>query len=68
MAAETILEERFAALEEIICAALTKAKVRVGTKALRIASIAFKGNATLLTRNPGDFARVPTLRFANWTI
>lgn len=56
------------AAAEAIFAALTGAKVRVGTKDLRIASIVLANNATLLTRNAGDFARVPGLHFADWTI
>ena len=56
------------AAAEAIFAALTGAKVRVGTKDLRIASIVLANNATLLTRNTSDFARVPGLRFADWTI
>lgn len=53
---------------ESIFVALTGAKIRVGTKDMRIASIALANNATLLTRNSGDFARVPNLRFVDWTI
>ena len=56
------------AAAEAICATLTKAKVRGGTKDLRIVSIALARNATLLTRNTGDFAHIPNLRFADWTI
>ena len=48
--------------------ALTKAKVRVGTKDLRIASVALANEATVLTRNLRDFERVPGLLFADWTI
>lgn len=47
---------------------LTGAKVRVGTKDLRIASIVLANNATLLTRNNRDFSRVPDLRSEDWTI
>ena len=53
---------------EAICNALTQAKVRVGTKDLRIASIALANDATLLTRNTIDFERVPNLRFVDWTV
>ncbi len=56
------------AAAEAVFAAMTAARVRVGTKDLRIASIALVNNATLLTRNTRDFARVPNLRFADWTI
>lgn len=52
---------------DAIFVALVKAKVRVGTKDLRIACIALANNATLLTRNTQDFARVPNLRLADWT-
>lgn len=56
------------AVTEAIFLALTAAKVRVGTKDLRIASIALAKNATLLTRNTIDFGRVPNLRFIDWTV
>jgi tRNA(fMet)-specific endonuclease VapC len=42
--------------------------VRIGTMDLKIACIAVAHNATLLTRNAGDFARVPGLRFENWLL
>jgi tRNA(fMet)-specific endonuclease VapC len=50
------------------CADLKAQKIRVGTQDLRIASIALVNNATLLTRNTKDFARVPDLRFEDWTL
>ena len=40
--------------------------VRIGTQDLRIAAITFAHDATLLTRNTVDFAKVPGLRFENW--
>ena len=40
--------------------------VRIGTQDLRIAAITLAHEATLLTRNTVDFARVPGLRFENW--
>lgn len=40
--------------------------VRNGTMDLKIACIALAHDATLLTRNTGDFAQVPGLRFENW--
>jgi tRNA(fMet)-specific endonuclease VapC len=46
---------------------LVKAKVRVGTKDLRIASIALVNNATVLTRNVRDFGKVPGLLTEDWT-
>jgi tRNA(fMet)-specific endonuclease VapC len=47
-------------------AQLRHQRIRVGTMDLRIASIAIANNATLLTRNLKDFARVPGLRVENW--
>lgn len=46
---------------------LRQARVRIGTMDLKIAAIALARNATLVTRNPGDFARVPGLRAEDWT-
>jgi tRNA(fMet)-specific endonuclease VapC len=40
--------------------------VRIGTMDLKIACIALAHDATLLTRNVSDFAKVPGLRFENW--
>ena len=40
--------------------------VRIGTLDLRIACITHEHDATLLTRNTADFAKVPGLRFENW--
>ena len=40
---------------------------RVGTNDLRIAAVALAHDLTLLTRNAKDFARVPGLRFEDWT-
>ncbi len=42
-------------------------KVRIDTLDLRIACIAISRNMTLLTRNTVDFARVPGLKFEDWT-
>jgi tRNA(fMet)-specific endonuclease VapC len=43
------------------------AKVRVKTMDLRIASITLSRDAILLTRNTGDFIKIPGLRFEDWT-
>ena len=45
---------------------LKQAKVRGGAMDLKIASICLANDATLLTRNTNDFARVPGLRFEDW--
>ena len=41
---------------------------KVGTKDLRIASIALSRGLTLLTRNTRDFGKVPNLIIEDWTI
>jgi tRNA(fMet)-specific endonuclease VapC len=46
---------------------LFRLKLRIGTLDLKIAAIARSCNATLLTRNLIDFARVPGLRAEDWT-
>jgi tRNA(fMet)-specific endonuclease VapC len=45
---------------------LRKQGVRVGAMDLKIACIAMTNDALLLTRNTGDFSKVPQLKFANW--
>ena len=40
--------------------------VRIATLDLKIACIVLTHDATLLTRNATDFAKVPELRFENW--
>jgi tRNA(fMet)-specific endonuclease VapC len=40
--------------------------IRIGTLDLKIAAITIAHDATLLTRNTVDFAKVPGLRFENW--
>ncbi len=41
-------------------------KLRAGTMDLRIACIALEYDATILTRNTADFAKIPGVRFENW--
>lgn len=43
-------------------------KVRVSTMDLRIAAIAISNSLVLLTRNTGDFSKVPSLITEDWTI
>lgn len=43
-------------------------KVRVATMDLRIAVIAISNNLVLLTRNTGDFGKVPNLIIEDWTL
>lgn len=45
---------------------LRSARVRIGTSDLKIASICLVNNAILLSRNLGDFSKVPGLRVENW--
>jgi tRNA(fMet)-specific endonuclease VapC len=45
---------------------LRKARVRIGTQDLKIASIALEAGALLLSANLRDFERVPGLRVENW--
>ena len=46
---------------------LRSQRIRVGTNDLRIAAITLSLNATLITRNHSDFARIPNLRIEDWT-
>ncbi|MFM8296927.1 MAG: type II toxin-antitoxin system VapC family toxin [Microcystis aeruginosa Ma_MB_S_20031200_S102] len=43
-------------------------KVRVSTMDLRIAAIAISNNLVLLTRNTGDFSKIPRLITEDWTV
>ena len=47
---------------------LRKQRIRIGTRDLRIASIALSVNSTIVTRNRRDFEQVPNLQIEDWTI
>ena len=47
---------------------LERLRLRIGTMDLKIAAIALVHNATVLTKNFKDFARVPDLRIEDWTV
>ncbi len=46
---------------------LRRMRIRIGTMDLRIDAIVLANNATLLTRNLGDFSKVPGLRAEDWS-
>ncbi len=46
---------------------LNQARVRIGTKDLRIAAICLASSATLLSRNLRHFEQVPGLRVEDWS-
>ncbi len=43
-------------------------RIRIGTMDLKIAAIVMSLDATLLSRNQRDFAKVPGLKIEDWTI
>ena len=45
---------------------LRLARIRVGTMDMKIASIVLAANATLLSRNRGDFEKIPGLVVEDW--
>jgi tRNA(fMet)-specific endonuclease VapC len=47
---------------------LRKSRVRIGTMDLKIAAIVISLDATLLSRNKRDFAKVPGMKFEDWTV
>ena len=60
--------DRFSGMKDAVStlARIRLQNVRIGTQDLRIAAITLAHDATLLTRNGVDFAKVPELRFENW--
>ena len=46
---------------------LRRARIRIGTMDLKIAAIVIAIDATLLSRNKRDFAKVQGLKFDDWT-
>ena len=49
-------------------AQLRRQRVRIGTQDLRIAAITLSQQATLVTRNTRDFAKVPALNIVDWSM
>lgn len=47
--------------------ALWVQRIRIGTMDLKIAATALAYDATLVTRNLGDFSKVPGLRLEDWS-
>lgn len=64
LAAFTLLPWDREAADRFTC--LRKQGIRIGSMDLKIACITIEHDATLLTRNTVDFAKVPGLRFENW--
>ena len=46
---------------------LRRSRLRIGTMDLKIAAIVIAMDATLLSRNTGDFSKVPGLKFEDWS-
>ena len=49
-------------------AQVRRQRVRIGTQDLRIAAITLSRQATLVTRNTRDFAKVPALNIVDWSM
>ena len=47
---------------------LRRQRVRIGPQDLRIAAIALRWRATVVTRNSRDFGQVPGLNMVDWSI
>ena len=46
---------------------LRSERLRIGTQDLRIASIALRNHAIVVTRNSRDFSKVPGLQLSDWS-
>ena len=58
--------ERFGRIAADRFEQLRRQKIRIGTQDLKIAAVALKMDALLLTANLRDFRQVPGLRVENW--
>jgi tRNA(fMet)-specific endonuclease VapC len=47
---------------------LRRSRIRIGSMDLKIAAIVISLDATLLSRNKRDFAKVPGLKVEDWTV
>lgn len=47
---------------------LRASRIRIGAMDLKIAAIALANDATLLSRNLSDFAKIPGLRVEDWSV
>jgi tRNA(fMet)-specific endonuclease VapC len=61
----TVLEFDHAA--GVIYSKLKDSRIRVGTMDLRIAAIVLSLDGTLLSRNLGDFRKIPDLKVEDWS-
>jgi tRNA(fMet)-specific endonuclease VapC len=53
---------------QVIFQSLRAQQVRIGTQDLRIAAIALRQDAILVTRNRRDFVAIPSLRTEGWSL
>jgi tRNA(fMet)-specific endonuclease VapC len=55
------------AVASLIADKLRNQRVRIGTMDLKIASIVLASDSVLVTRNTGDFRKIPGLRIEDWS-
>jgi tRNA(fMet)-specific endonuclease VapC len=53
---------------QVIFQSLRAQQVRIGTQDLRIAALALRPGATLVTRNREDFVAIPSLQTEDWSL